>query len=1005
MTSLMMKSVRVAACLLAGLPAMALATVPVSIAPPRFEPRPLIIIPPGKQPVRLSEARVETEIHAGLARTKLTLELINPNPTAIEGEVQFPLHDGQIVDGFSLEMTNGTMMKAVPVAKAKGRQVFEAVERRGVDPALLEQTSGEQFRLRVFPLMPNAPRHVEIVLTQAVTADAARREILRLPLDFGTTVAEKLTLSLALPAIARQQVRLGRDLEGAEMRQESGQILIALTRANFRSKADNAQSASLSWPDAAKDDMSTSRIDGDSYFQASLAVDAPLRARPLPDRILLLWDASASGGERDHAREFQFLDQLFRWQPDLAVQLKIVRESAEPERDFTIRGGDWHGLRETLERVVYDGASNAGLWRPDAAFSPKNGLVLLFSDGIGNWGEEAGAQSWSIPSFAIRASATGNSLWLHHWAEAHQGQFIDLGQTDPGAAMATLRQMPLRLAGIEGEGIRDWESAGRIVRQGRIAVAGRLTESVADPVVLIEDGTGKILRKPLHIVAPPAGQDSPSDFAAKRWASLRMDALLAEPRLHKREIQSLGEKFSLVSPETSLIVLETLADFVRYEVRPPAGPMRVSYDQTVQRGTDDKKFAHERHRDDLARRYAEFIAWWERDFPKGDVKQPEPVKKAEADTRSVTATQTAAPVPPPPPPPPMPAPVIAPKPADSPVTLAMPMAVPPPAPAPRAAAAAPAPVADPVAPASTISVALQPWSPDNPYQQRLNDADDGERYAVYLDERLAHKNSVPFYLDAAEIFARHGQKDVALRILSNLAELSLEDRGMLRILAYRLQGMDQAAEAVRVLRHVADLAPDEPQSWRDLGLAYKALNEPQKAIEALWRTADGVWDQRFGDIDLIALGELNAIAATNPSADVGMTDPRLRRNLPLDLRVVLAWDADNTDLDLWVKDPNGEWTSYQQNLSYQGGRISRDCTQGYGPEAYSLRIAKPGTYEVRAKYYGSRQTRLSGPPTLMLRLTKGFGTGTEENKEVILRLENVKEEVMVGTFMVEGSGK
>ena len=34
-------------------------------------------------------------------------------------------------------------------------------------------------------------------------------------------------------------------------------------------------------------------------------------------------------------------------------------------------------------------------------------------------------------------------------------------------------------------------------------------------------------------------------------------------------------------------------------------------------------------------------------------------------------------------------------------------------------------------------------------------------------------------------------------------------------------------------------------------------------------------------------------------------DPRLRKNLDLDVRVVMTWDADMTDVDLWVTDATG----------------------------------------------------------------------------------------------------
>jgi len=220
------------------------------------------------------------------------------------------------------------------------------------------------------------------------------------------------------------------------------------------------------------------------------------------------------------------------------------------------------------------------------------------------------------------------------------------------------------------------------------------------------------------------------------------------------------------------------------------------------------------------------------------------------------------------------------------------------------------------------------------------------------------------------------------------------------VLAYRLQEIGETGEAIRLLQHVAELAPDEPQSWRDLGLAQAAAGAWQPAVDALWTAASGNWSSRFGDMDLIALSELDAIAAQH-RVDVTAIDARLRRNLPLDVRVALAWDTDNTDIDLWVKDPNGEWVSYGHLLSRQGGHNSRDVTQGYGPEVFSLKKAIPGTYEVHAKYYGSHRQALGNGTSVMMRLSTGFGTSAEKHRDVILRLEEAKDDLLVGSFEVK----
>jgi uncharacterized protein YfaP (DUF2135 family) len=148
-------------------------------------------------------------------------------------------------------------------------------------------------------------------------------------------------------------------------------------------------------------------------------------------------------------------------------------------------------------------------------------------------------------------------------------------------------------------------------------------------------------------------------------------------------------------------------------------------------------------------------------------------------------------------------------------------------------------------------------------------------------------------------------------------------------------------------------------------------------------------------------GRGNAIVATSPAPlDTGFVDRRLLRNLPLDLRVVLSWDSDNSDMDLWVTDPDGEKCFYSNRLTRQGGLISSDFTGGYGPEEFVLRDAKPGRYRVEAHYFGDRQQVVTGATTLAMTLSTGWSTARQQDQSVTLRLSGRDESVLVGEFEV-----
>ena len=497
-----------------------------------------------------------------------------------------------------------------------------------------------------------------------------------------------------------------------------------------------------------------------------------------------------------------------------------------------------------------------------------------------------------------------------------------------------------------------------------------------------ENGLGSVQRQTLTI-KPEAAK---TNIAASQWARLRIAELSAEYDVNRSEIRRVGTAFGMVTRDTSLIVLDRVEDYVRYEVTPPVD-MLPEYTAGLAQSRQQLVKDQATHLEGLVQRFEARIRWWEKDFPKGDMPQ------RAHDKRKIGAAGLGAVQ------------------REEPAEAEPEMAAPPPSPAPasapmlemRAMAKMASPVASkpalPSAPAMIIQ--LKKWSPDTPYTQRLRAAAAGDLYKIYLDERRDYLNSTAFFLDAADILFERGQPALALRVLSNLAEMDLENRHILRILGYRLLQAKQPALAIPILMRVLQLGPNEPQSYRDLGLAYAQDGQPQKAVDLLYQVVTRPWSDRFADIDLIALGEMNAVIARSPArVDTTHVDARLLRNLPLDVRAVLSWDADNTDIDLWVIDPNGEKAFYSHRLTYQGGSMSRDFTGGYGPEEFSLKTAKSGKYLVQAQFYGHRQQTVAGATTLQLTLSTGFGTPRQKDEVVTLRLRGQKEVVTVGEFVV-----
>ena len=158
------------------------------------------------------------------------------------------------------------------------------------------------------------------------------------------------------------------------------------------------------------------------------------------------------------------------------------------------------------------------------------------------------------------------------------------------------------------------------------------------------------------------------------------------------------------------------------------------------------------------------------------------------------------------------------------------------------------------------------------------------------------------------------------------------------------------------------------------------------------------WDSRFPEIEVIALEEVNRIIPRAKAAGVSVVplDPRLIKLLDCDVRIVMTWQADNTDIDLWVTEPSGEKAFYQHNRTTIGGLVSCDFTQGYGPEEYLVRRAAHGMYRIDADYFGSRATRLLGPVTVQVDVFTNYGGPSERRKSLTLRLKEAQETARIG---------
>jgi Ca-activated chloride channel family protein len=571
-------------------------------------------------------------------------------------------------------------------------------------------------------------------------------------------------------------------------------------------------------------------------------------------------------------------------------------------------------------------------------------------------------------------------------------------------------------------GVADIEPRTAQPVDGRVTVAGRLT----GPGTRLHlrygfpGGGGELVRT--HDVR--ATSKGSTGLAARRWAGRRVAALSLAPERHGAELVELGRRFSIVTPGTSLLVLETIDQHVEHRVRPPETlpDLRHEYDERMANTRHERSRTRDEKLAAVVEMWTQHVAWWKRQFTYPPRFRYDGTDAVAAGLPGGVVGGVAGGV----------------ASGVSGGTAAPPSAAPPPPPQREAAVGSLAESVEVRAPvamlqtsmgslAETVAVetmatntgptiALAPWTPETPYLKVLAAARGAAAYAAYLIERRQYGTAPGFFLDCADLFARRGDRRLALRILSNVAELRVEDARLLRVLAHRLEQLEDLDRAIGIFERVRRLRPEEPQSHRDLALALdrrasrnlttagavpaNAVADGRRALALLADVVMGQWDDRFEGIERLALEEANRMAALlerrHLPADWPL-DPRLRQLIDLDLRIGLTWDTDLTDMDLWVTEPSGERCDYDHDETTIGGAMSQDFTQGYGPEVYNIRRAMRGNYRVQANFYGSDAETLTGPTTVQAIVVTNYGRSGERRRAMTLRLTEAEDEVDIGT--------
>jgi hypothetical protein len=903
----------------------------------------------GEVALELTALTVRTTIREHLARTELELTYRNTLDRQTNGTFLFPLPPDAEVSDLGLWF-DGVLRHGVPVERVLARQAYDETIHRGVDPALVEWSADQRaFTLDVYPIPAKGEKKVFVAYDQ---------ELIDNDYELDVRFASKL-----------QRFDVAIDADGRQVRNEQGV---------YRVSAEPSPAALTAYEPA--DEM---------WFGASSAEVRPSlgEAAPAP-RVVIFYDTSASSIHQDRKRIIEFLSSFLAQQQawGTAEFIPFHVDLEAPQVIHTMRGAQ---LSTTLERLIATqhafGATNlvavANRMRDLAGSLPPASRFVLITDGLTSLGDSRRVSEilstladLRRPVLVLNAAESGDPTLLEKTARATNGWSIDLTRTETESAVRQAMQLPQEL------------SLGTEVVPARVLLSEAARIPIAmrsrDPITSIRSAAIRIVRSPIEV-----------SMVRRAYARVRLRELLAR-NTSDEELLAHGKKYSQLTPRTSLLVLDSWRDYERYGIELPPDVAELK--------EREGRVPSQTARVPLMTWPVASVGPW---FVTGRVTAPEGdalpgvlVTLADAETPvAQTYTDVAGEfrihAPQAPANPALYATLqgffenrrvfTSAAPSGTHFDLVLRLAVM----SEAITVTAEAPLAD-GAQVTISSASLRTSAPTTDALLRRIEAGDSqweddpvareamakqrheltkqviarletlpsspERLRFYLSARGVLGGDKSFHVLAAQVF-RKQSPELAVRVLTDLAEAKPAHAALLRILARILEGWEEYELASLLLRRAVEIAPLELQSWRELVLLEARQGNTREVAElsVLLRSRVRAEDD---DDDVLARTE-EALRRWEDSSPWERKRGRdLRVPETVDLAVELMFDTSYSYVDLHVIEPGNNRVGWDCDTSSSGATHTGGYVFGYGPQIYSVETAPRGKYLVEAHYYSDDET-------------------------------------------------
>lgn len=277
----------------------------------------------------LKQLDVKTEVVGNIATTTYNMTFYNGTDRVLEGQLAFPLGQGQSVTNFAMDV-NGKLRDALIVTKELGRVAYESTIRQTIDPGLLEITKGNNYKARVYPIPAKGYKLLSITFEQEMNVSNGKH-LYQIPLHFSDPL--DFNLDVVVYNVNQEPRIIGDNLYKLKFKEVDG----VLKASSKQTKAIVNTAILLEFPIGSTESVSTYN----AYFNVYKSFKPKSRIKEKPKNITLYWDASYSMKFRDLETEIKLLEDYFKYLKTINVNLVVFSNVTQTPKYFSITNGNW----------------------------------------------------------------------------------------------------------------------------------------------------------------------------------------------------------------------------------------------------------------------------------------------------------------------------------------------------------------------------------------------------------------------------------------------------------------------------------------------------------------------------------------------------------------------------------------------------------------------------------------------------------------------------------------